>query len=342
MDKVPTTILRGHPTRVIGVGFGLAIALMLMLAVATLMRLDALHESLKEVERHAVRSELANRMYNASRERVYLLVQAAHESDPFIVDQHILRFGALGASFCEVRKTLLEEDLTTDERDLVKGMDEEIAGVLPFQDRPLELALSGDHHAAMGTLLKEVLPGQEKILLSLNKLVEMQGEEVVEDREAVYLRERQAYFFLFAGAVAVALFSLFIAFFVHRHLSGLLSRLADTSTQLKSSLRDLEFQKLALDEHAIVSISDAQGIITYVNDRFCAISQYAAEELLGHDHRIVKSGLHPPEFFGEMWRTMAAGEVWHGHMCNRRKDGSLYWADTTILPFVGEEGRPYQ
>ena len=127
-----------------------------------------------------------------------------------------------------------------------------------------------------------------------------------------------------------------------RRVVDMFNQTATLVRERESTRRALDDQKFALDQHAIVSITDTQGCITYANDRFCDISGYAREELLGQNHRIIGSGTHDAVFFETMWATICQGRVWHGEICNRKRSGALYWVNATLVPLKDEHSQVAQ
>jgi diguanylate cyclase (GGDEF)-like protein/PAS domain S-box-containing protein len=202
----------------------------------------------------------------------------------------------------------------------------------------IEQNLNMPAHELLGLTLDQVLPDNLVRDVKLHMLQALAGDQVQFDygfylpagewmqRRALAVPERDA-----AG-----------------NIQGVLAILTDitaaqrTENQLVDSVREVKELKAALDAHAIVAITDARGVITQVNDKFCKISKYPRNELLGKTHQIINSGHHPKGFFKDLWATITRGEVWSGEICNRAKDGSLYWVYTTIMPFVGSDGVPVQ
>ncbi len=125
-----------------------------------------------------------------------------------------------------------------------------------------------------------------------------------------------------------------------RGFHNLFGQLDGAMRKQRAAFLSAQNQRQALDEHAIVAMTDVDGSIIYANERFCSISGYKQDELIGDNHNIVASGFHDDEFWRDMYTCVAAGRNWHGEICNRRKDGNLYWVDSTIVPFMGEDGRP--
>jgi len=183
--------------------------------------------------------------------------------------------------------------------------------------RTRSLEISSQELSGLNETLRQELTGRENVLHSLRLAIR----SLLPD-EAAWSED--------SHAIAV------------EDIGALSKRLADLVAERSASQRALTNQKFALDQHAIVSITDVQGRIVYANDRFCEISGYSRQELLGQNHRIVKSGVHSPAFFQEMWSTIAAGRVWHGEVCNRARSGALYWVSASIVPLLGEDGLPEQ
>jgi PAS domain S-box-containing protein len=140
------------------------------------------------------------------------------------------------------------------------------------------------------------------------------------------------------AASVILLILILISFYVQL----IVRRREFAETLVKERTRELDFQKLALDEHAIVSITDVKGNITYANDAFCEISGFSRDELLGQNHRIVKSDEHSPEFYKDLWQSITNGKIWHGELKNLKKGGGYYWIKATIVPFLNEQGKPFQ
>jgi len=200
---------------------------------------------------------------------------------------------------------------------------------------PTVLAASGDDPALPATVAGSGLFGaREPLRANVSVKVANRAWAFHIAPAAAYFDKRvdnSPYYLLISGLIITAL------------ASGFVLVVTDRQYQIAESRdKDLENQKFALDQHAIVSITDTRGVIVYANDRFCMATGYRREAIVGHRHNIVNSGIHSAEFYRELWSTLLAGQVWHGEICNRNASGELYWIDATLTPLEDRDGRLQQ
>lgn len=318
-------------------------ALMLALIVLSLSRLSAINQTLDEVaEDHDHYSALAYTMTNTSRERSFLLYNILSDPDPFSRDEKIQQFYVLGTEFGQARLKLLASRLLPEERAMLESQGKFTAVTVAWQEEILDLLANDKRAEALRVMQDKAMPAQARAFEVISAFFQLQINKIRDRVATAKNLENATQRYLILGGAAAFVLALLVAVFVSRGMEGLMTRLNGTTHRLEASIKDLEFQKKALDEHAIVSITDADGRITYVNEKFCEAFQYSREELLGQDHRILNSGVHSKELFTALWQTILDGHVWHGEVCNRRKDGRFCWVESTIRPVLDASGKPCQ
>ena len=335
------TETRAFTPRVMRWGFGAVMAVIVFITVLSFWRIEVNYRTIDKIVANEQASVgILYRMQLAARDRAFALFGAVHAEEAFERDIEIQRFYELGATFGTARMQLEQLPLTEAERTLLAQQHAQTETTIPLMVHVIELVESGQRAEAEKMMVEHVVPAQNQMIGTLTTLLEgaisRTQEHATSARKA---QNRATALFIVGGLVGVFLtWGVFVL--VTRRMGGLVSRLADTSERLHESNLDLQFQQLALNEHNIVSISDTDGNITAVNDKFCEVSQYSREELLGQNHRLLKSGQHPDALYDDLWATISSGKVWHGEICDRRKDGTFYWMASTILPFVGDDGLP--
>ena len=295
-------------------------------------KVDAIDEQLHEIQT----------MQASVAERTLLIYAMVTGDEPFQIDEQRMAFYSAGAKFAIARKELIKSDLANNEQRLAEAL-ERIPNVNgQIQDEVIDLVINGRYELALKLLREKIIPDKKKVLRSLDKIqasIEKRNNAIKLKAESV----ESANVIILLGIIIIIILSvIYIIRQTTYRLNNIISDLSETRLSLQNTIHELIQQKDTLDQHAIVSIADEFGSIINVNDRFCEISGYSREELIGNNHRMLKSDMHPKEFYQELWDTISEGNVWHGKVCNQRKDGGYYWVESTISPFLDTSGKPYQ
>lgn len=278
----------------------------------------------------------------SARERTLKMYAMVTDDDYFKIYDYRKAFENAASKYIAAKRKFLKFYLTDNERILEekKSALEKINA--PLQNEIVEMIVDGKNELALKLLHEKAIPRQNEIIQLSNELHNsIWNRNAAKKNKAKLIGDISVT--LLVSIVVIIIFSvLYIIRQTTYRLNDIISDLSETRLSLQNTIHELIQQRDTLDHHAIVSIADKFGNITYVNDRFCEISGYSRDELIGNNHRMLKSGMHTKEFYQEIWGTITEGNVWHGKVCNHRKDGSDYWVESTISPFLDTTGKPYQ
>lgn len=278
----------------------------------------------------------------AARERSILLYSMVTGNDSFQVDDQRMEFYSAGSKFALARIAFIKSALDDNERIMIEHQGAITGSNYERQEEIVDLVINGKNELALTLLRDHAIPEQQKVLKNLDKInhsIEARNYEIKTKAELI----GNISITILASIVVIIVISVFyIIRKTTSRLNNIVSDLSETRLSLQNTIYELIQQKDTLDQHAIVSITDEFGSINYANDKFCEVSGYSREELIGNNHRMLKSDVHSKEFYQELWGTITEGNVWQGEVCNHRKDGSEYWVKSTISPFLDTNGKPYQ
>lgn len=281
-----------------------------------------------------LKQQLLTNMANVARDRSLLLLKMLAEDDVFELDELNQEFGRRARNYILSRQKLISLQLNEVEKELLAKQDVLASVNQKLQRRIADLFLQGEREQAKILLFEQAIPRQNQVLRQINLTIDEYNKKTllfIDDVKKVFQHSSRN-FLLLGGLLLIA--SLVVIGVIMTRVSR------QDERNLKRALDDLAEQKHALDAHAIVSITDLEGNINYVNSRFCECSGYCQEELLGQNQRMLKSRQHDDDFFADMYRFISAGEIWRGEICNTNKEGNDYWLETTIVPFMDEQGKP--
>lgn len=290
----------------------------------------------------AEQKQLLQVMRIAGRERTLLMYEMVTQKDPFLNDDSRMAFYSAGAKFSQARIKFIKSPLADNEQQMVNDQGTLTKANRPTQEKIVDLIIKGEDKLALELLREKAIPEQNKVMHALDQLnisIDKRNNEI----KTKALEIGNASIIILISIVIIIILG---AIYIYRQTTyrsfKIVSKLNNTRETLQKTLLELIRQKETLDHHAIVSIADRQGNITYVNDKFCEISGYTRNELIGKNHRLLKSDMHSHEFYKDLWDTISQGNVWHGEICNNKKNGGYYWVESTISPFLDSAGIPYQ
>ncbi len=341
--KFTQNLAETRARQVIRIGFSLVMLIIVFIIIFGLNRLSTAHESLIEIlNNEQAATEMLFNMQRISHDRSVALYRIASTTDSFERDSQIQYYENLGTQFGQARHKLSELMLDATEHTLLAQQKQDALIAMDIQNKMIDLALQSQLQSAQGVLNKQAIPAQDKVLASINGLLDHKVMKAHEDVLTIKQRQWQVRVMMAAGGFLAILLVWLVFRFVKQRMGMLIADIAATTQEIKEINQHLEMMQQAVDKHNIVSITDVLGNITYVNDLFCQISQYSQTELIGKNHRLLKSGLQPDEVFDDLWHTISSGKIWQGEVCNRNKQGGYYWVATTIVPMLDDHGLPSQ
>lgn len=279
-------------------------------------------------------------MHRVTRNRALIMSEAIATEDHFERDEKLLEFDRLANGFGTALQRQTELSVTPEEKAVLARQRELISDLVGFFDRIVDLAHQNELAIAASLFQSGAIPAQSEMLDTLMHWAEIhhkQHSKLVKDAQA---QQQRVIGMMFGVAVISILVGLLVAGGVYRWNGRLIGRFVENEGRLRATLAELDFRQQAMDAHSIVSVADVDGRMTHVNDKFCEVSGYRREDLIGQNHRIVKSDFHPAEFYQDMWETISSGRVWTGEIRNCAKSGSHYWVQTTIVPMLDASGLP--
>ena len=325
-------LLAGLLTMLLLMGVGLGIGITQLRNVAAMLD--------QVVQKDDEARDVINTMLRTSRHRTLRLIKATGMEDAFERDEQLLEFDRLASRFRTAQQRLYEFSSTPEETAVLDQQKKLVGELIGHLERVVDLAGKDDLATAQRLLLHIVVPAQSRMLDTLLQWREIHDAHHGQLIAQFQKRQQRVIGIMIGVALASILVGLLVAGGVYRWNSRLIGRFVENEAYLRSTLAELGLRQQAMDAHSIVSVADATGRITHINDKFCEVSGYRRDELVGANHRIVKSDFHPPEFFDDMWETISSGRIWRGEVKNRAKDGRHYWVESTIVPMLDEYGLP--